>query len=306
VTRAATVVVLTYNGERYLDALITAVEAQDAPFAFDVLAIDSGSTDRTLEILRGHPSVQVHAIPNVEFGHGRTRNLGMSLASGEVVAFLVQDAVPASERWLVDLLAPFDDEEVGCAYGLQVPRADCCIAIKDDVRRFFDRLGPRSHVRVDESGTGGSSGDGLDAFFSDVNSAVRVTAWREVPFRDVAYAEDRALAEDMLAAGWHKAYTPFAAVEHSHDLKLRPYYRRMCEEFAGLRAVGVHVDDRRLRLVAKGVFMAAQLVLAAATDRDYRLRQKVEEVVLAPLYSAARYLAIRRSRKEAVDPRPGG
>lgn len=52
--------------------------------------------------------------------------------------------------------------------------------------------------------------------------------------------------------------------------------------------------------------MAAQLVVAAARDRDYRLPQRAKEVVLAPLYSAARHLAIRRSRQDRLDPGLGG
>jgi rhamnosyltransferase len=48
---AVTVAVLTYNGEQYLDALLTAVEAQQYAGEVELLVIDSGSTDTTLEIV---------------------------------------------------------------------------------------------------------------------------------------------------------------------------------------------------------------------------------------------------------------
>jgi rhamnosyltransferase len=70
-----TVAVLTYNGETYLEQILTAVEAQAIDGEVDILVIDSGSTDGTLGIVARHPGVRLHQIPNSEFGHGKTRNL---------------------------------------------------------------------------------------------------------------------------------------------------------------------------------------------------------------------------------------
>ncbi|HEX3870546.1 MAG TPA: glycosyltransferase family A protein, partial [Pirellulales bacterium] len=80
---SVTVTVLTWNGERYLESLLSSVEQQRFNGEVDVLVIDSGSTDHTLDIIAGHPRVRLHQIPNSEFGHGKTRNLAAELASGE-------------------------------------------------------------------------------------------------------------------------------------------------------------------------------------------------------------------------------
>jgi len=58
-----------------------------------------------------------------------------------------------------------------------------------------------------------------------------------VPFRRVAYAEDRMLARDMLSAGWAKAYHPAAAVVHSHDYSLRQLLLRSFDEWRGMLEV---------------------------------------------------------------------
>jgi rhamnosyltransferase len=92
-----TVSVLSYNGERYFEALLMAVEAQVYPGDVEVLVVDSGSTDRTLDIVAAHPGVRLHAIPNAEFGHGRTGNLVAKLADGEYVIYLTHDGVPAHD-----------------------------------------------------------------------------------------------------------------------------------------------------------------------------------------------------------------
>ena len=295
----ATVVILTYNGEEFLHDCLSSCLAQETSFPFDVLVIDSGSTDGTLEIIGGFPDVRLHQIPNEDFGHGRTRNLGASMAGGEFVAFLVQDAVPASPAWLEEMIRPFlIADRIGCVYGRQVPRPSCCIAVKRDVLDYFGSICDRTSLRLDVPSVAEATAAerGRRDFLSDVNSALRLDAWHEVPFRDIAYAEDRVLAADMLAAGWLKVYTPFGAVEHSHDLQPRAYYRRMHDEFSGLRHAEVDVDDRLARLVYRGGRDAWRNLRAASTDLDYDARTRRRQMALGPVYAALRGIAIRASR----------
>lgn len=299
----ATIVVLTFNGEEFLEDCLAACVSQAAHFDYDVLVIDSGSTDRTLDIINDFPRIRVHQIPNDEFGHGRTRNLGASMAEGDFAVFLVQDAVPASSSWLAEMIRPFLlSESIGCVYGRQIPRRSCCIAVKRDVRDHFRSIGDRTSWRVDlPSEIEASAAErGRRDFMSDVNSAVRIATWRQVPFRDIPYAEDQALAEDMLAAGWLKVYTPFGAVEHSHDLGPRAYYRRMHDEFTGLRGVGVTVDDRIPKLVYRGIRDAWRNLCAAAGDGAYGPEMRCRQIALAPVYAALRGTAIRTSRRSST------
>ena len=70
----ATVVIPTYNGELYLRRILTALREQKIDGEFEVMVIDSGSTDATLDIVSDYPEVRLHEIKNSEFGHGKTRN----------------------------------------------------------------------------------------------------------------------------------------------------------------------------------------------------------------------------------------
>ena len=219
----AAVFVPVFNGEKYLDELLRAILAQRAPGAVEVLVIDSGSTDGSLEIARRHP-VRVEQIPNRDFGHGRTRNLAMRRTAAPFVAFLTQDATPAHDRWLAELLAPFADPRVAATYGAQIPRATSDPTTARTVAEAYGRFGPLTVDAATED----------RPIFSSVNSCVRRSAWEEVPFRDVPYAEDFHLAHDLLARGLRLAYAPDAAVRHSNEYTLAEYFGRMVDEFGAL------------------------------------------------------------------------
>ena len=79
-------------------------------------------------------------------------------------------------------------------------------------------------------------------FFSDANGCIARAAWEEVPFRDVAYAEDRLLAAELLAAGYAKVYVPDAAVVHSHRYPPVQHLRRCFDEWRALHEISGYVE----------------------------------------------------------------
>src|SRR4051812_35139303 len=95
------VAIPTLNGAADLERGLSAGRSQTVEA--EVVVLDSGSADGTPEVAERHGAV-VHRID--DFGHGRARNRLMELTVGERVAFLTQDAVPASPRWLEGLLGP--------------------------------------------------------------------------------------------------------------------------------------------------------------------------------------------------------
>lgn len=221
-TRTA-VFIPVLNGEKYLDELLRAVLAQRIEGGVEVLVIDSGSTDASPEIARRN-GVRLHRIPNHEFGHGRTRNLAMRMTTAPRVAFLTQDATPATDRWLAELTEPFADARVAATYGAQHPRAGSDPTTARGIEEAYAAFG---RMTVDAA-------TGARPVFSSVNSCVRRSAWEEVPFRDVPYAEDFYLAHDLLERGRTLVYVPGAAVIHSNEYTAGEYFGRMVDEFGAL------------------------------------------------------------------------
>jgi len=226
------VVIPVKDGERYLAELLDALARESAD---EVLVIDSGSSDRSLEIARAAPGVTLLEIPPHEYGHGRTRNLAAERTSGELICFLTQDATP-QPGWLEAIRAGFAlDERVGAVFGPHLPRPDTSPMIARELERHFAGF----------AGTDGGpslQGPGDEPFLSNVNAAYRRDCWEQIRFRDVPYSEDQAFGRDLLAAGWLKAYHPGMAVLHAHDYGALEFMRRYFDEYRGLRATAGHVE----------------------------------------------------------------
>ena len=118
------VVIPVKDGGADLVRCLDAIARQEVDDEVEIVIVDSGSSDGSVEIARAR-GARVHEIPPEEFNHGRTRNLGAGLASGDVLAFTSQDAFAADERWLSRLVAPLRaGRAVAGVYGRQLPHED--------------------------------------------------------------------------------------------------------------------------------------------------------------------------------------
>ena len=225
------------GGERFVRVL-DAIERQRFDGELEILVSDSGSRDGSPARAREH-GARVIEIERADFGHGVTRNLLMREARGTHVALLTQDAEPADERWLAHLLGGFEQAaDVGLVYGGYAARPGASPAVRRELERWFGSLEPGAErLNEGERELPAVALMGRRGFFTDANAAIAAAAWERVPFREIAYAEDRAIALDMLRAGYAKVYEPRAVVLHSHEYAGRRRFQRAFDESAGLREV---------------------------------------------------------------------
>lgn len=301
----ATVVIPTLNGETYLAEVLDAIGRQRFDGGIETLVIDSGSTDGTLEIVRARPGVRLHEIPKADFGHGRTRNLGARMAQGRLVAFLTQDAIPASDTWLRELTRPLEDPKVAGVVGRQIPRAGCFPLLKYEIQGAFRALGPDEGVTTTERADDEPSGAALDrlAFYSDVNSATRRDFLvDDIPYRDLPYSEDMAFGRDIIRAGHRRAYAPEGAVIHSNDLTRREYGKRIFDETTALRRIGATVPRiGRLGAAARSAWGIAGDSIRILRDPDYSAGQRLGWLVRNPAYQVTKWTAHRRATSARLD-----
>jgi glycosyltransferase involved in cell wall biosynthesis len=86
---------------------------------FEVVVVDNGSTDGTVDEVRARPSRYATTVITELGSLGAVRNAGVAVSRGEFVAFVDSDCVPAPD-WLANGVAAFDDE-VATVQGTTLP-----------------------------------------------------------------------------------------------------------------------------------------------------------------------------------------
>lgn len=232
-----TIVIPTKNGGDLLDNVLSAVFSQKTEYSYEVICVDSGSKDQTLEIIKKY-DCRLYQIPPSEFGHGKTRNYGAFKGTGTYIVFLTQDALPASDTWLQNFMDAMKlDPDIVGGFGIHYPYEDCNIFEKRDLDGHFKGFGLDNTIYWLEDREKYEKEEAYRhklAFFSDNNSCVRRDIFEKYPYDDVNFAEDQLWAIKMIEMGYKKIYCPFAPVYHSHNYPIGTYFSRYYDEYKGL------------------------------------------------------------------------
>jgi rhamnosyltransferase len=254
-------VILVKNGSQYLTEVIGAAQNQKTSIDYRILAIDSGSTDGSLEIL-AHFGVDTHRIEPEDFNHGDTRNLGAEIAGDDTdfVVYLTQDATPADAYWLAHLVRPLQrDARAAGAFSRHIPRPDSSPAL---IRQLTQNWQSGQCQRIVKEMPDQSSVYERDkmfyVYFSDTSSVIRRSVWDTIRFPTTDFAEDAAWADRVICAGHRIVFEPDSMVIHSHDYSLVEQFRQnvdhaagMCELFPGVLALDTVAWLRAFAGVAK-------------------------------------------------------
>ncbi len=214
------IVMRSYNEAWALKDTLPALAAQDYKH-WELIVIDSGSTDGSQELIRAAKPAHFIQITPQEYNPSRVMNHGMRLAHAERVIFLNADATPQNTQWLRPLAETLADKQVAACFGRQIPRPDCQAVFACDYDRCF---GPQR-----ESAN-------WDHFFSMVSSGLRKDVWQQRGFReDLQYAEDDEYTRWCRSQGYEIRYVSDSIVMHSHNYTPQQAWKR---SFGDARAIG--------------------------------------------------------------------
>ena len=271
INETTSIIILLKDGARYLDDLVRVLASQTHQKDVELIVVDSGSSDGSVERLeelceRYGIELNLVTIEPHEFGHGKTRNFALDLARGEIVVTLSQDALPVSETWLDDLVRPLEDETVAGVFGRQIPRPGTGFCES----HFYEVTYPLESRRID--GEDGSSFSNLQLFFSNVNGAIRKSLALAHPFRsDLVMSEDQFWGRAMLHRGYAIVYEPKATVLHSHSYTLAQLFKRYFKSGYSMRQM-----EMRGNVVRGGARTTLMLLEQVLFKCPWRLPEVIE------------------------------
>jgi glycosyltransferase involved in cell wall biosynthesis len=215
------IVIRAYNESQHLPRLLEGIAHQTIKDV-EVILVDSGSTDATVQIAEQYGAKVIH-IPSAEFTFGRSLNFGVREATRELVVIASAHVYPVYPDWLESLLRPFEDEQVALTYGKQ--RGP--ITAKYSEQQIYHQWYPDT-----------SNLKQATAFCNNANAAIRKSLWEKN-----LYDETLTGLEDLAWAKWAKeqghkiAYVAEAEIIHIHNETPNGVYNRYRREAMALRKI---------------------------------------------------------------------
>ena len=262
------IILLTKNGETYLEEVLGKIFAQEIEENVEVIAIDSGSTDHTQQILSKFP-IRLKEIPPASFNHGETRNLGAELSHGEYLVYLTQDATPLNRKWLERLVSPLrEDPWVAGAFSRQHPRDQCHLMEKRQILQTELVSGKTMRINTAKGNPEYEKNRYPFIWFSNTSSCIRKKIREQIPFAKLDFAEDQDWAQRVLEAGYKTVYMPDSVVIHSHHYRPIRNFRRHFEHARAMKEIFGKEEFPRV----KSIFYATR----ESVEADFQFYQLEE------------------------------
>lgn len=223
-------VIPVFNAEKYIEKLLNKILSQTI-VPDEIIAVDSQSDDKTVEICRKFDRVKVIGVKHTDYDYSGSCNKGILACAGSIVLTLSQDVMPIENDYIEKLIKPlFDDERIAACSGRQIAYEDA--SLREKLTRNFNYKSV-SFVR-DKSDLAEL---GIKAyFFSSSCSAYKKSALLKIGmFEEPSLAcPDMIVASKLFDSGYRIAYAAEAKVYHSHDYSLKKQYARNFDSGADL------------------------------------------------------------------------
>ena len=196
------IIIRTYNEEKFIGEVLEKIFQQKTSCKYEVIIVDSESTDRTLEIVNAYSDVRIFSIKKEDFTFGYALNYGLAQSNAKFSIAISGHCIPSGDNWLESLVQPLENDHIGITYGKQT--ADHLVRISE--KEVFRALYPEYEASKDE------------IFCNNANSAFRMSLWEKYRFDEMLPGlEDLDFAIKVTSEGFKTLYIPEACVTHVHD-----------------------------------------------------------------------------------------
>lgn len=213
---AVSIVIRTKNEAKFLPACLDMIKNQSYQ-DYEVIVVDSGSSDQTLSIAKKY-GCRIVSMNPAEFTYGHALNVGINAAKSKIAVIISGHCLPIGRDWLRTLLQSFESNPaLAGVYGRQIA---------------YPEASPMDHRGSLEAYPNGDTPVITTDFrFSNAHSAILKSAWKKLHFNeDIPYAEDMDWVKTIKSWGMIIIYEPRAVVFHSHQETFTSLYRRFNNE----------------------------------------------------------------------------
>jgi rhamnosyltransferase len=285
------VVIPVLNGGADLRRCLAAIAQQEISAPVEIVVVDSGSTDGSVDAAQGLGATVVE-LPPGGFTHGGSRNAGCRASRGEVLVFTSQDAYADGPHWLAALVSPLAaGSSIAGTYGRQVAHEGAT-----PPEQYFLGFLYGTEPRIQRA----SAADELSmetTLFSNVNSAIPRRIWEAFPFvEDIIMSEDQEWSVRVLLAGHAVAYVPTAVVRHSHRYTIATAFKRFFDSGVSGERTYLAADAP-----AAGV-LRRQAVAYARGELDWLWRHHRLWLPYAIAYEGAKFAGLQLGRRHSLLP----
>ncbi len=272
------IVMRSMNDVDLITATLNAISNQEFQ-DFELLNVDSGSTDGTFTVIQRYNPEKSYQIAPKEYVPGKILNSAVTRCQGKIIVFNNSDCIPRNPQWLGNLIQPLiENEQIAAAFGNQEPRPDATPLVRKDYQRAFGD----GHVSAK-----------WHHFFSLATAAVKANVLRKHPFaEDLQYSEDVEWSYRMKRLGFKIVYVPDAVVEHSHNYTLPEVWKRFYHEGV---AEGRIYGSRQL------LFRGFIVPWLAESARDICFLMRERQLLEVPrgiIYRLCQRFAVWRGRRD--------
>ena len=234
------IIIRTLNEEKHLPSLLSSIRSQKTNLTYEIVLIDSGSTDKTLEIAKTFKCKITH-IEKANFSFGRSLNKGINFSNGKYLVFISGHCVPKDQNWLENLVSPIVDKKVEYTYGKQLGGDSSFWSEKQIYKKYFP-----DNRKLPQVGF----------FCNNANSAILLSTWKKYLFdEELTGLEDLELAKRLTNDGGKIGYIPEAAVYHFHNESWSQIRRRFEREAIALKKIMPNLMIKKRDLI-RYIFMA--------------------------------------------------
>jgi glycosyltransferase involved in cell wall biosynthesis len=264
------IVIRAFNEEKHLGKLLSGIQKQTMTDR-EVILVDSGSTDSTLDIASEYP-VKIVSIKPSEFTFGRSLNRGIAAATGEFIVIISAHCYPVYPDWLEQLLKPFDHKNVAVSYGKQRGAESNHYS----EHQFFANYFPE----VSQTNQG-------QPYTHNANAAIRRSLWEQHLYNEqLTGLEDLAWSSWAQEQGYSISYVAEAEIIHIHEETFMQVYNRYRREAIALKQV---LPESQFTLRN----MVSMILRKVVNDMSQAFRERVlgKEFLNILLFRNLQYLA---------------